>query len=78
MESVCTFVDAMLRAWVTLKRLVRSLPYCRTKLFDSEYYRSSNREVLLARIIPWAHFVAVGAYQGRSPHPLFDLSLIHI
>jgi hypothetical protein len=38
------------------------------KLFDADYYRMhcpGSRAPLL-------HFIAVGAYQGRKPHPLFD------
>ena len=46
-----------------VKRLLEGLRHRKTleKLFDRDYYGA-----------PFLHFIAIGAFEGRSPHPLFD------
>lgn len=41
-------------------------------VFDEGYYRTSNADLAQERLSPLAHFVLKGAFEGRSPHPLFD------
>jgi glycosyltransferase involved in cell wall biosynthesis len=43
-------------------------------LFDGKYYTARNTDVDFSRVDPVAHYVDVGAFQGRDPHPLFDSS----
>ena len=42
-------------------------------LFDKDYYLSTNRDVAAAGLDGLEHFLASGAKEKRSPHPLFDL-----
>ncbi len=39
-------------------------------LFDAEFYREAYPDI--ADADPLHHFVTVGAFEGRDPHPLFD------
>src|SRR4051794_24548440 len=41
-------------------------------LFDPEYYLDQNRDVALASLHPFQHYLTYGAVEGRSPNPLFD------
>ncbi|MFM0130746.1 hypothetical protein PQR09_23115, partial [Paraburkholderia sediminicola] len=41
-------------------------------LFDSRWYLLLNPDVADSGVNPLAHFLAVGAGEGRDPHPLFD------
>ncbi len=41
-------------------------------LFDSGWYRSSNRDVPQKGLKPLSHFLRHGLMEGRNPHPLFD------
>ncbi|QCO00360.1 hypothetical protein D3093_34475 (plasmid) [Azospirillum argentinense] len=41
-------------------------------LFDSAYYLSANPDVAASGMDPLAHYLAIGAWEGRNPHPLFD------
>jgi hypothetical protein len=60
------------------KRWIAAQPYLRRlragpesgldALFDAAYYRAKYRGPLPAR----THFVIAGAFEGASPHPLFD------
>lgn len=42
------------------------------QLFDSAFYIANNPDVNTAGIDPLAHYVAVGAREGRDPNQLFD------
>ena len=44
----------------------------RAALFDARFYRESNAGILTARLFPFLHFMLVGGFEGRRPHPLFD------
>ena len=41
-------------------------------LFDGVWYLEQNQDVAKARKDPLAHYLRVGAAQGRDPNPLFD------
>ncbi len=42
-------------------------------LFDVAYYRGHGiQDVAAAGVNPLLHFITVGAFEGRNPHPLFD------
>ena len=43
-----------------------------TGLFDPAHYRGRYPDVAAGRLTPLAHFVLIGAREGRAPHPLFD------
>ncbi|MGT2488038.1 hypothetical protein ACU4GA_23220 [Methylobacterium oryzae CBMB20] len=45
-----------------------------TELFDIEWYRQENPDVIAYPAGPFAHYVANGEAEGRSPHPLFDVN----
>lgn len=42
-------------------------------LFNEEWYRQRNPDVLKAKALPIVHYLATGEREGRWPHPLFDL-----
>jgi len=42
------------------------------RLFDANYYCETYRDVAASGQNPFWHFVLTGAFEGRSPHPLFD------
>ena len=44
------------------------------RLFDPNYYRESYPDVAASRVDPFWHFVLIGAFEDRNPHPLFDTS----
>lgn len=48
--------------------------FCLFPLFDPNWYLSSNPDVADSKINPLAHFLSVGAGEGRDPHLLFDTS----
>lgn len=41
-------------------------------LFDSEWYLSSNPDVVKAAVNPLKHYLRHGGFEGRDPHPVFD------
>lgn len=41
-------------------------------MFDAAFYLAGNSDVAAAGADPLAHYLHVGAAEGRSPHPLFD------
>lgn len=43
-----------------------------TCLFDREYYRRSYPDVAASGTSPWLHFLLVGGFEARNPHPLFN------
>jgi GT2 family glycosyltransferase len=45
-------------------------------LFDCEYYVEENPDIRAAGIDPFIHFIEHGCREGRSPHPLIDLTRI--
>ena len=64
-----------------LKRMLRLVPHVRVLrwlhghaalgLFDRNYYAATCHSVS-AKVFPLLHFLLVGAFEGRKPHPLFD------
>jgi glycosyltransferase involved in cell wall biosynthesis/regulator of replication initiation timing len=42
-------------------------------LFDGDYYLARNPDVASSGTDPLRHFFVFGAYEGRNPHPLFNL-----
>lgn len=44
----------------------------RSGLFDFAYYYAENADVRQSGQDGLAHFIAIGALEGRNPHPLFD------
>jgi hypothetical protein len=42
------------------------------RLFDADYYRQSYPDVAASGVNPFWHFITIGAFEGRNPHPLFD------
>lgn len=60
--------------FATLKILARWARHFRSgALFDADYYRRANPD-LPASANPLLDFLTRGAFEGRNPHPLFDLS----
>lgn len=43
-----------------------------TPLFDAEWYKTSNPDVVEAGMDPAHHYAATGAFEGRNPGPDFD------
>ncbi len=41
-------------------------------LFDRDYYLGSNPDVAASDMDPLAHYLVIGAWEGRKPNPLFD------
>ena len=54
------------------RRLRDAYAIFQSGLFDEGYYRRRYPDVASSRLTPLAHFVLLGAREGRSPHPLFD------
>ncbi len=46
-------------------------------LFDYSFYCRQNPDVVQSRQNPLAHFISIGAAEGRNPNPLFDLKYYH-
>jgi hypothetical protein len=44
----------------------------RSGLFDFDYYYAENADVRQSGQNGLAHFIAIGALEGRNPHPLFE------
>ncbi|AGF78995.1 hypothetical protein UWK_02458 [Desulfocapsa sulfexigens DSM 10523] len=44
----------------------------RSGLFDCAYYLKENQDVKQSGQDGLAHFIAIGALEGRNPHPLFE------
>jgi len=44
----------------------------RSGLFDEQYYCEANPNVGTGEISPLAHYLSVGAFEGRRPNRLFD------
>ena len=57
--------------FVTNLRMVRPGSGFR-RLFDANSYRESYPDVAASGMNPFWHFVVIGAFEGRNPHPLFD------
>ncbi|RWL44467.1 MAG: glycosyltransferase [Mesorhizobium sp.] len=43
-----------------------------SRLFDEEWYRQRNPDVVAAGVDPASHYLRHGAYEGRDPSPFFD------
>ena len=43
------------------------------QLFDPSFYLARYQDVREAGVDPFLHFVENGAFEGRSPHLLFDV-----
>lgn len=55
------------RAWVAARAGLRQ-----PALFDGAWYLEANPDVAASNAAPLAHYLVTGAWEGRSPHPLFD------
>ena len=44
----------------------------RSGLFDEQFYRQANPDVAAVGISPLAHYLSIGAFEGRRPNRLFD------
>ena len=44
----------------------------RSGLFDEQFYRQANPDVAAVEISPLAHYLSIGAFEGRRPNRLFD------
>lgn len=44
----------------------------RSGLFDVDYYYAENADVRRSGQDALTHFIAIGALEGRNPHPLFE------
>ncbi len=56
-------------SWTCLRHLSRLRA---SGLFDAEFYRGHNLDVMRPWIDPLAHYVRFGASENRNPNPLFD------
>ncbi len=62
----------------TLLRILRLIPHAavvpllRARLFNREFYLSSNPDVAGGKLNPFWHFMIFGAFEGRKAHPFFD------
>lgn len=45
-------------------------------LFDSFFYLIANQDVARSRVAPWVHYQLFGRVEGRSPHPLVDVTFL--
>jgi hypothetical protein len=43
-------------------------------LFDHDWYLGQHPDIAKAGVDPLVHYLALGAREGRDPHPLFDSS----
>jgi len=43
-------------------------------LFSAEYYATANADVGASGVSPWLHYQVFGRVEGRSPHPLVDVT----
>ncbi len=71
--------------WLQFKNIVSTITALkdywiikRSGLFDSNYYLSSNPDVLSAGINPLHHYVTYGWKEGRKPNTWFDTSLVAV
>jgi hypothetical protein len=55
-----------------LTLLVVRLLVKRSGLFDRQWYLGKNPDVSRAGVDPLRHYLTVGGFEGRDPHPLFD------
>ncbi|MDQ3243098.1 MAG: glycosyltransferase, partial [Gemmatimonadota bacterium] len=62
------------RTWRVGRRLPREWRAlaARSGLFDVDFYRAQHPDVAASGVDPIVHYLAVGASEGRNPHPLFD------
>jgi hypothetical protein len=59
--------------FVSNPRMVRPQSAFR-RLFDANYYLEAYPDVAASGMNPFWHFISIGAFEGRNPHPLFDTS----
>lgn len=65
-QSTRTALGTFLREW-------RAMPIGHP-LFDADWYRATNTDVLLADVNPLVHFVQYGIAEGRQPNTFFEPS----